>query len=257
MEEMSNVKGLIPFVDGDVLVFLVQCELTFSDFPSLRLGASFAAPHNPAVMTGITVGSMQTEEMAGRWGIHPHDLSSTDRPVHLMDELYHFVDGKYWQYIPNDASFDNVERAAFVDCNSPSGVFHMKERVPTKVETLIKVMSFWETKPRSIDRWNALFNLKANLWGSLPGSAEKTPAFSNFIYGVSNIIHLRQEAPDKAMPILFDKKFPVELAEDPQRFRAVDRVPEYENLEVPMLAAIIGRASLDKAEQHDQGKLLL
>jgi hypothetical protein len=30
MEEMSNVKGLIPFVGGDVL--LVRCELTFSDF---------------------------------------------------------------------------------------------------------------------------------------------------------------------------------------------------------------------------------
>jgi hypothetical protein len=35
MEAMSNVKGLITFVGGDV--FLVRCELTFSDFPCLRL----------------------------------------------------------------------------------------------------------------------------------------------------------------------------------------------------------------------------
>ena len=219
------------------------------------VGASFVAPHNPAGMTGITAGGTQTEEIAGRWGIYPRDLSSTDHPVHLMDETYHFVDGKYWQYIPNDAYFDNVETATFVDSNSPSGVFRMKERAPTKVE--IKVISFWETKPRSIDRWNALFNLKTNLWASPAGSAENIPAFANFIYGASNIVHLRQKPPDKEMPILVDENFQVELAEDPQRFRAVDWVPEYENLEVPMLVAIMGRASLDKAGQHDQGNLLL
>jgi hypothetical protein len=221
---------------------------------SRNIALAFVPPHGANVTAGLTTSKGQTmEHTAGRWDISFHELTPTDRPAHLMDRTYSFVGGGYWQYIPNNEDFVIVKKAIFADTLSPSGVFRMVERVPTKVE--IKVISFWETQPRSVNRWSTLFKFN---WGR---SAKQIPAFANFICGASTVVNLNQQkVTDRGLDydILLDDSaddFKVELSEEPQCQKTVERVLD---LEVPMLTAIMGRASLlDKAEHHSQGNVLL
>jgi hypothetical protein len=161
--------------------------------------------------------------MVGRWDISYHSLTSDIRRAHLTDQTYNSVDGGSWKYVPNIEDFSHVTVAKFKGDLSPSGTFCMEKRAPTKVE--IKIMSCWETQPGSANRWNVLFKT------ILRRPAEQVPVFANFLYlrGIN-----LEKAPDKDIFVLFEK-----------------------NLEVLMPSAIMGRASLTKAEHHHPGNISL
>ena len=213
-----------------------------------NMGLGFAA--GPHITTGVTMSKGQSmEQTAGRWEISFHDLTSADHPVHLMDRTYSFVDGGHWQYIPNNEDFVDVKKATFVDSLSPSGVFRMRDQVPTKVE--MKIISFWETHSRSVSRWSTLFKIN---WRR----PERIPAFANFICGVSTVVNLNLQKVTDRDPghgILLNDNFEVELSEETQHQKAVEQV---RNSEVQMATAIVGRASrLNKAGHHSLGNILL
>jgi hypothetical protein len=217
---------------------------------SINIGAGFVAPNGPTLMAGFTNGKGRgAEETVGRWDISFHSLTSNVRRAHLTDQTYSSVDGGSWKFIPNTEDFGRVTAAKFKDDLSPSGIFHMWKRAPTKLE--IKIVSCWETQPAgSANRWNTLFKTMLRR-----PAAEPIPAFANFICAVSTDINM-EKVPDKDIYVLFEKNFEGELLEEPQRFKTVKKLVEYENLEVPMLSAIMGRTSLSKAVHRHQGNIL-
>ncbi|KAH9965686.1 hypothetical protein BGW80DRAFT_1563066 [Lactifluus volemus] len=214
-----------------------------------NIALGFVPPHGPNVTTGATMSKGQSmEQVAGRWEISFHELTSADHLAHLRDRTYSFVGGGYWQYIPNNEDFVPVKKAIFVDSLSPSGVFRMEERAPTKVE--IKILSFWETQPRSGSRWNTLFKIN---WRR---SAEQIPAFANVICGASTVVNLNLQVinsdrgPDRNIPLPFDDsnkfnkvKLSELVSEEPKHFDPVERVLDF-NLEVRMRAAIVSNFKL-------------
>jgi hypothetical protein len=123
---------------------------------SINVGASFAAANGPTLTAGVTNSNARcAEEAVGRWDISHHLLTSKDRRAYLRDQPYSFVGGGSWKYVPNIEDFGHVTVATFKDDLSPSGIFRMEKRAPTKIE--IKIISYWETQPGSANRWNALF----------------------------------------------------------------------------------------------------
>lgn len=223
-------------VDGDFK------KTTANKTVSSNLGMSFAAPNGPTLMAGVAMGKGQSAEtVASRWGVIFNEVQDIDHQ-HLIDASYTSLDGGYWVYTPN-ADFDKVNQAVFMDDRSPSGIFRMRELAPTKVE--MKVISFWElpSQPESGRLWIPAFTRRRPI-----------PAFANFIFGVSTVVKLQNvDIPNKGIQILLADKFEAPLSEEPAR---TVKHSLQEDLEVSMVSAIMGRASLKKAEHHGQGTIL-
>jgi hypothetical protein len=213
---------------------------------SINVGASFAAANGPTLTAGVTNNRGRcAEEAVGRWDISHHLLTSKARRDYLLDHSY--VGGGSWKYIPNIENFGHVPVAKFKDDLSPSGIFRMEKKAPTRID--IKIISCWETQSGPANRWNALFKT------ILRRPAGPIPAFANFVCEVSAFINL-EKAPDEDMFVLLDENYETTVGKEPQRFRTAKPVVGCENLEVQMVSAIMGEAPLSKTEHRHQGNIL-
>jgi hypothetical protein len=194
-----------------------------------------------------TMGPGDKKKVAERWDISVHDFIPR-YTAHLLDERYSDVDGQSWKYVFNkeDSEVENINEIAITDSFAPSGTFVMDKWAPMKVE--IRVLSFWEIDPLSVDHWDTLFRVKNEQEQQEQEQpeqlAEQVPVFVNFICGASTVINL-QKVTDAGM-ILFEDNAKAEFSEDLQYLQTIERF-EYEDLQVPMPTAIMGRVSPSRA----------
>jgi hypothetical protein len=219
-------------------------KITVNETIAANIGTTFAAPNGPSLTAGVAVGKGRSAEtMACRWEVTFHDIDERDH-AHLRDEAHTSLDGGVWRYTPNP-EFRKISRATFMDDRSPLGVFRTSEVVPAKLE--MKLISFWELPSAET----------AHLWvpAFMTHRRRPIPAFANFIFGISTIIDLKNDPTNKGprMKVILDDKFEAPLSEDP--LRTVKHCLQG-GLEVPMVSAIMGRATLSKAEYRGQGKTL-
>jgi hypothetical protein len=232
---LGHTTPLDIYIHGD------SRKTTVNETLTANIGTTFVAPNGPTLSAGVGMNKGRgIETTASRWEVMFNDVARFEE-AHLIDDTYTSVDGGFWIYTPNP-DFGNINRATFIDL-APLGVFHSSEVAPTKLE--MKVLSFWElpSQPESARRW---------ILAIMSHRRRQIPAFANFISGISTVVDL-QNVPDQGMKVLLEDESEAPLSEDP--FRTVKRSLQGD-LEVPLVSAIMGRASLSKSEYRGQGSLL-